>query len=273
MNSGHRSSFADTLAAIVIMIAITATWQTAAAQQTLELTVDGTQRAARVYPGRRADAEPSPLVIVFHGLGDTARNFANAIKFHEAWPEATVVYPKGKPRDDRDGMNGWHGFRDNDENHDLDFVDALLDELPKRYKVDPERVYVSGFSNGGHLTFNLLLDRPCSFAAFAPVGALAGYVADAETPRPVIYLFGRDEPKEYSEAWQGTVVAIAKLNRASGEKREWTPGFTEFVAGPSGQSTVYALYSAGHIWPAIGNDAIVRFFREHKLNNSCGGAS
>ena len=271
MNSDHQNFFTTSVAAVMATIAIAATCQTAAAQQTLDIAVGDTHRTARVYPGRRAETEPSPLVLVFHGLGDTVRNFSDAVEFHEAWPEATVVYPKGRPRPERDGMNGWHGFRDQDENRDLDFVDALLGELPKRFKVDPERVYVSGFSNGGHLTFNLLLDRPCSFAAFAPVGALAGYVADAEIPRPVIYLFGRDEPKEYSEAWQGTVVAIAKLNRASGEKREWAPGFTEFVADSSGQPTIYALYGAGHIWPAKGNEAIVRFFREHKLDDSCGG--
>jgi polyhydroxybutyrate depolymerase len=269
MNPGHRSFFIPGLTAVVTMIAIAATCPPAAAQQTLEIEVGSTQRSARVYPGRRADTEPSPLILVFHGLGDTVRNFSSAIEFHKDWPEATVVYPKGRPREDRDGMNGWHGFRDNDENRDLDFVDALLEELPKRYKVDPQRVYVSGFSNGGHLTFNLLLDRPCSFAAFAPVGALAEYVADAEIPRPVIYLFGRDEPREYSQAWQQTVVAIAHLNRASGEKTEWAPGFTEFVAGPAGEPTVYSLYSAGHIWPAGGNAAIVRFFRDHKLDDNC----
>jgi poly(3-hydroxybutyrate) depolymerase len=269
MSPGWRGFGASAFTVGAILISIAATCQQAVAQQTLNFTLGDTHRVARVYPGRRAATEPSPLVLVFHGLGDTVRNFSAAVEFHEAWPEATVVYPKGNPRDDRDGMNGWHGFRDNDENRDLDFVDALLDELPKRYKVDPERIYVAGFSNGGHLTFNLLLDRPCSFAAFAPVGALAGYVSQAEVPRPVIYLFGRDEPREYSQAWQQTVVAIAHLNRASGEKREWAPGFTEFVAGPSGEPTVYSLYGAGHIWPASGNETIIRFFREHKLDDSC----
>lgn len=260
-----RQAFAATL----LMIVATATCQPLAAQQNLEITVSGTQRSARIYAGRRADSEPSPLVLVFHGLGDTVQNFSTAAEFHDDWPEATVVYPKGKPRSDRDGMNGWHGFRDNDENHDLDFIDALLDELPRRYNVDPAQVYVAGFSNGGHLTFNLLLDRPCRFAAFGPIGALAEYVSEARVPRPVIYLFGRDEPKEYSDAWQQTVVAIARLNRATGEKREWARGLTEFPASPSGAQTVYGLYNAGHIWPASGNQALIRFFGEHRLDDSC----
>jgi predicted esterase len=235
----------------------------------VNVTVDGVERTAHVYPGADAERVASPLVLVFHGLGDSARNFADAVELHREWPDATVVYPAGRDRADREGMAGWHGFRDNDENQDLAFVDRLLEALEARYRVDPERVYAAGFSNGGHLTFNLLLDRPCRFAAFAPVGALAEYVANAATPRPVIYLFGRGEPREYTEAWRQTVVALARLNRATGDKREWQPGLTEFIPGPGGASTVYGLYGAGHIWPARGNEAIVRFFREHAGVTGC----
>ena len=236
---------------------------------TLTLDVNGVERSARVYPGKRADREPSPLVLVFHGLGDDERNFANIVDFHRDWREATVVYPAGLERADRDDMPGWHGFRDNDANDDLAFVDRLLETLTARYRVDPARVFVTGFSNGGHMTFNLLLDRPCRFAAFAPIGALGEYVADGTTPRPVLYLFGRGEPVEYTEAWQGTVVAIARLNRATGEKREWAPGLTEFVAGPGGAPTVYGLYAAGHIWPSQGNEQVIRFLREQDGLGNC----
>jgi poly(3-hydroxybutyrate) depolymerase len=240
----------------------------AGAFDTLEIEVNGVSRSARVYPGTNADRTASPLVIVFHGLADSAWNFADIVGFHEQWPEATVVYPQGLPRADRGGSRGWHGFRDNDENDDLAFVDALLERITDRYRVDSTRMYVTGFSNGGHMTFNLLMDRPCRFAAFAPIGALAEYVAGAPTPRPVLYLFGQGEPKEYSDPWAHTVVALAKLNHASGEKREWAPGLTEFVPGPGGAVTIYGQYRAGHVWPSNGNEIIVRFFREHRLDAS-----
>lgn len=239
------------------------------AAELIRIDVAGQEREARVYPGSVADGDSAPLVIVFHGLADSAWNFSNVVAFHDDWPEATVVYPHGLPRADRNGTRGWHGFRDNDANNDLAFVDALMELLSQRYTLDPERIYATGFSNGGHLTFNLLLDRPCTFAAFAPVGALAEYISEATTPRPVIYLFGRQEPREYSDAWQQTVVALAKLNRATGEKRQWSVGTTEFVAAPDGRPTVYGLYDAGHVWPDRGNELIIRFFKEHRLEGSC----
>lgn len=258
------------LAAVILAGLCPVRLSLAGVPEMLELQLGDTARAARVYPGAESDRQPSPLVIVFHGLADSAWNFADIVAFHEEWPQATVVYPEGLPREDRAGRRGWHGFRDNDINQDMAFTDLLLETLADRYRVDPSRVYVTGFSNGGHMTFNLLLDRPCRFAAFAPVGALGEYVLDAETPRPVIYLFGREEPREYSDEWQKTVVALAQINRATGEKREWAPGLTEFLPGPGGQPTVYGLYGAGHVWPSGGNELIVRFFREHRLDESCG---
>jgi poly(3-hydroxybutyrate) depolymerase len=271
---GIRPARARWRPAALALIAVIATLVApcAVAVDILDLGVNGVHRTARAYPGDMADREPSPLVIVFHGLADSARNFSNIVGFHRQWTEATVVYPEGLPRSDRDGSRGWHGFRDNDENDDLAFVDALLDLASVRYRVDPARVYVTGFSNGGHMTFNLLLDRPCRFAAFAPVGALAEYVAGAATARPTLYLFGREEPREYSEAWQRTVVALAKANHTTGEKREWDFGLTEFVPGPDGATTIYGLYKAGHVWPSSGNEIIVHFFREHRLDGDAGCA-
>ncbi len=46
---------------------------------------------------------------------------------------------------------------------------ALLDDLAARYRVDEDRVYVSGLSMGGFGTWALAVDRPARFAAVAPV--------------------------------------------------------------------------------------------------------
>lgn len=240
----------------------------ALAYDTLVLDIEGVERRARVFPGKEADTHPSPLVLVFHGRGDNEGDFARAVRLHDDWPEATVVYPRGMARADEAGMRGWLGAPDREDvNHDLDFVDRMLAELPKRYRVDPRRIYVGGFSNGGRLTFILLARKPDAFAAFVPVGALDASASGAKRPRPVMYLFGRGEPREYERMWAETVVAIARLNKADGRKREWAPGFTEYLAGEGGAQTIVSLYDAGHIWPYSGNEQIIRFLREHALES------
>src|SRR5687767_13967585 len=66
----------------------------AAAQVTWKGTVDGKARTALVFPGTEALNTPSPLVLLFHGLGRGAERIRDDTKVHLAWPEATVVYPQ-----------------------------------------------------------------------------------------------------------------------------------------------------------------------------------
>ncbi len=46
---------------------------------------------------------------------------------------------------------------------------ALLDEIESKYRVDKNRIYVTGLSMGGQGTWTLALTKPNRFAAIAPV--------------------------------------------------------------------------------------------------------
>lgn len=46
---------------------------------------------------------------------------------------------------------------------------ALLDEIEKQYKVDKDRIYVTGLSMGGFGTWSLIHSAPDRFAAAAPI--------------------------------------------------------------------------------------------------------
>lgn len=46
---------------------------------------------------------------------------------------------------------------------------ALLDEILKKHKIDPGRVYLTGLSMGGYGTWSLGLKHPERFAAMAPI--------------------------------------------------------------------------------------------------------
>jgi len=46
---------------------------------------------------------------------------------------------------------------------------ALLDDIDENYRVDKNRIYVTGLSMGGHGTWSLALAQPNRFAAIAPV--------------------------------------------------------------------------------------------------------
>ncbi len=46
---------------------------------------------------------------------------------------------------------------------------ALLDEVASNYKVDPDRIYVTGLSMGGFGTWALAAYKPDCFAAIIPI--------------------------------------------------------------------------------------------------------
>ncbi len=106
----------------------------------------GTQAAARgaLWLTPAPSAELVPLVIVMHGDGGTARSFHDDFRYEDAsgaW--ATLVYPDGIRR-------GWDtGSAQN--NPDIEFLDALIDEAVQSRHVDPARVFLTGYSSGGFL--------------------------------------------------------------------------------------------------------------------------
>jgi len=51
----------------------------------------------------------------------------------------------------------------------VDILSALLDEIEANYRVDKNKIYITGLSMGGNGTWSLALANPNRFAAIAPV--------------------------------------------------------------------------------------------------------
>lgn len=68
---------------------------------------------------------------------------------------------------------------------DLLFVDAILETLQTDYSVDTDRIYASGFSNGGAMTSFLAAHRSDRFAAVAASGGFIDNDIDAPSDRPL----------------------------------------------------------------------------------------
>jgi len=199
-NSGRKQLVRLVLAALLLgQTAITD-----AKRVTLRFEINGQSRTVLAFVPDRRSAEPTPLVVVFHGRGDDSTPFATAVKLHTDWPEAIVAYPRGETLESVP-MRGWQYRHGQFDDRDLELTDRLLEEMAKRYGTRPDNTFVAGFSNGGHFVFLLLAERPHAFAAFAAIGAVQpAYVNDA-APRPLLYLFGRGEDREYQDDWASTV--------------------------------------------------------------------
>src|SRR6185503_17547684 len=65
-----------------------------------------------------------------------------------------------------------------------------LDELERTHRVDPDRVFATGISNGGMMAGRLACDLPGRFAAIAPVAATLATSCDRAEPVSVLHIHG-----------------------------------------------------------------------------------
>lgn len=248
-----------------------------------ELVHDGLRRTYLVHVGSSCSAEkPAPLVIVLHGGGGTGAgtvkltNF-NAIADREGF---IVVYPDGVDRHWNDGR-GVEWYRAHTENiDDLGFISALIDELSTKLKVDTKRVYVTGISNGGMMSYRLGCELSQRIAGIAPVTASISVnmakVWSPSRPMPVLIIAGTADPLvpwdggdiRFGGRIYGTVLSVPDTVKFWVEKSgclakpmvirlpevDPTDGTTvrkEVYAGCWGGAEVvlYAVEGGGHTWP------------------------
>lgn len=160
--------------------------------QELSLSVAGGARWTTVYqpPGYQAGA---PVVLLLHGGGQSMRkifsahaggmrqwlDIADREKFLLLIPNATNA-KTGDPKGDKQNWNDLRdaGITDKAGADDVGFLVQLLDWARDRYHYDPKRVFVTGASNGGMMTFRLLLEQPQRFTA------AAAYIASLPATAP-----------------------------------------------------------------------------------------
>ena len=158
----------------------------------IEMSVAGTQRTAlTIVPSAPGDS-PLPVVVVLHGLGVNATSMSRAADWRDAVAthRFAAVFPQGI-------ADSWNlgpccppasvaGVRD------LDFLDELIDGLVEDPALDGDRLYLTGFSNGGLMVYELACRRSGSFAAVAPMAA--SNLTGCSPSRPLSLLHQHADP-------------------------------------------------------------------------------
>ncbi len=159
---------------------------------------DGVERRFRLYiPAKMVT--PTPLLLVLHGGSGTITSVVRVTRagFHELAEEHgfIVVYPEGLHRFWNDGRPIRGRYSDAD---DVGFIDAMIEQIASQYPLDRRRIFSTGISNGGHMSYRLACELSDQIAGIAPVAALLpGHLVETCAPvRPVgvLIMAGTDDP-------------------------------------------------------------------------------
>ena len=125
-----------------------------------------------------------PLVLVFHGSGAIGKdNTSQMGVLSKMWlsPEnrekypTYVLSPQFPIRSSNYHLDETRNVKVSESNEYLDLVLKSLDSLIIKENIDPNRVYVMGFSMGGATTSNAISKRPDLFAAAINVSGISQF--------------------------------------------------------------------------------------------------
>lgn len=163
--------------------------------------VNGVERSFTVRVPTEASTDLRPAVILLHGAsGNGAR--MESVTGMSAIAEAdgfVVAYPDGTDIGEPVGGLAWNagaccGRPVRAEVDDVAFVSAVIDELVTNQAVDPERVFLAGFSNGGMLSYRAACELGEKIAGIAVVSGALNVQCAGESPMSVLIVHGTADP-------------------------------------------------------------------------------
>jgi len=217
-----------------------------------------------------AGVDKPPVVFYVHGANGSGANLQKEIKADAVADREKfiAVYPSAT----NNGATGtWSDMRG--PTH-FPFFKAVLDTLDKRYGIDRDRVYMTGFSQGGFISFVAGCSFSDIFAAIAPVSGHAGSPCTIKRPVPVYLAYGAQEDKN---AFVNDLAIWQKLDSCPSTSTVTKPvsGVTKVAYGPCAQGSYVVMDSIsgqGHQWPTKQNHAeeVWKFFKQFSLKNTTG---
>ncbi len=218
-----------------------------------------------------------PLVLMLHGRGSNAKGAASA---YYGWKTLSdkerfvVAFPSaiGSP-------TSWRGSWKKGQDSDAPFLAELIDRLDEQLHINSKRVYMTGHSSGGFMSYSFGVTHPQKLAAIGPIAGLVIDESRPASPISVLSMHGMADkivPFGKEGSW-GTPTAFESAELFSRHNKckvheqtsllkgkvhldTWTikKQSKSQKKGPASFPTVrfYSLEGAGHGWPQKGKDSI-----------------
>jgi len=228
-------------------------------------------------PSGYRPGETLALVVVFHGGGGNANNAArmSGMDTKADKEHFIVAYPNGSGPVSG-ALLTWNagnccGYALDNNVDDVAFVRSMVDLIAFRYpsSVDRKRIYATGLSNGGMMTYRIACEAADLFAAVAPVaGAMGTDDCRPAIPVSVIIFHGtadqhvrfdggaptRTVDMRHPRVDKSVSFAVdfwARHDHCDATPTRETKGHVTHTAYACGANAVelYAVEGQGHAWP------------------------
>ena len=190
-------------------------------ERDLELSIeyDGYKRHFVLHvPEHHENLKKAPLLIAMHGVGGTAKGMMRLTKqrFNELADRDgfLAVYPQGLEKSWNDERNEPISYAHKNDIDDIGFLAKLIEKMEQEYRADPERVFVTGISNGGFMSIRIsreLADKVKGVAlvtASIPLDARDAHFAGP--PMNIMLINGTADPLV---PYDGGYVGVPKKKR------------------------------------------------------------
>ena len=182
------------------------------------ITVNGTSRSYnKIVPKNLG--ENRPLLIFCHGYNQDAgwmqnNEFKNDNVSMEAVCDTAkfiCVFPNGIDR-------SW----DTGGDRDINFIKAIINEMNNKYGIDKKRVYVSGFSMGGMMSYHVANKMGDQIAAIAPVSG-GGSPSSPKRAMPIMHTHGTTDDVVNYNSTVNTVKSWVSAQKCSSNSQKIKP--------------------------------------------------
>lgn len=245
----------------------------ASAQETIYDTIvhDGLQRSYILYvPDSYIPSQETPLVINFHGYTSTAFEQMNYGDFRTIADTAGFLLAHPMGTTDGLGNTYWNANWGGDVD-DIGFTEALIDSLTVDYNIDQNRVFSTGMSNGGFMSYTLACELSHRIAAIASVTGTMNTNqpgnCEPEHPMPVMEIHGTADfvvpynGNAFMESIPNTLAFWANFNLCNEvpeisqipdiDPNDGCTAELHFYGNGSNGVTVehFKIINGGHTWP------------------------
>lgn len=179
---------------------------------------DNIKRDYLLYvPNNYSDAEKLPLVFSLHGAGGTKESQYDLSQFNLLADRENflLVTPQAKSLVGNN-LTFWNQQSAPNLPDDVGFINAIIDEISTIYRVDLNRVYIAGSSNGAFMALEVTCQLNHRIAATA---AVKGYMSpeqitkcNPEKATPIIQIHGTDDPLVPYDGVFSTLQYWTKIN-------------------------------------------------------------